>query len=280
MEITNLVTSPFGIGTRLIFELLKRGESVYTVFASPKDVPMSFLGRANLKYGFTKLDQELNIEKGLPHRAVHLFHIYEFYNAPSLKLFHANTMSTLLLLEWAKKVKVSKFIYLSSGEVYGQGRNLTESAPFNPKSFYATTKLQAEMLIRYYSKNFELKIVRLFFPFGKGLNYGYLHHLFENIKSGQGIETDYCTISPTYIDDIIEPLLNLRDRPGYIVSNFCGTPVDIKELVEKIEKILGNKAKITGIGKTELSGSGSNARETLNYKETPLDLALKNALAQ
>ena len=66
METANLVTNPFGIGEKLILELLNRGESVYTIFSSPKDVPMSFLGKINLKYGFIKFDRDVNLEKVLP----------------------------------------------------------------------------------------------------------------------------------------------------------------------------------------------------------------------
>ncbi|MEO0155497.1 MAG: SDR family oxidoreductase, partial [candidate division WOR-3 bacterium] len=191
MEIENLVTCHTGIGELLTSELIKRGETVYTVFPSPKDVPMSFMGKINLKYGFVKFDQELNIEKGLPRKVKNIFHIYETYSGSFTKIFMANVTTTLLLLEWAKKVGVSKFILLSSGEVYGYGENIAENNPYNPRSFYATTKFHAETLSRYYNKNFEVKILRLFFPYGKNLLQGYLYNLIESLKNTGTIETDY-----------------------------------------------------------------------------------------
>ena len=45
MEFDNLITSSFGLGEKIILELLRRGESVFAVFPTAKDVPMSFLVR-------------------------------------------------------------------------------------------------------------------------------------------------------------------------------------------------------------------------------------------
>lgn len=276
MEIAILVTTAFGIGEKLINELLKRGESVYTLFPSPKDVPMSYLGKINLKYGFVKLDQETNIEKALPKKTINVFHIYEVYQAPFTKMFMANTAATMFLLEWAKRVGVAKFIYLSTGEIYGYGRNLNENAPYNPKSFYATTKFQAEMLSRYYNKNFELKIMRPFFPLGKELKYGYIHNLSEAVKNEVAIETEYCIITPTFIDDIVETLIRMRDQPGSSIFNICGSSTSVENLISGLAKMCKKPARVAKIGKAELCGDCSKAKTALGYKETPLETAIHN----
>ncbi|MEO0095459.1 MAG: NAD(P)-dependent oxidoreductase [candidate division WOR-3 bacterium] len=270
MEIENLVTSHSGIGELLTSELIKRGETVYTVFPSPKDVPMSFLGKINLKYGFVKFDQELNIEKGLPRKVKNIFHIYETYSGPFTKIFMTNAATTLFLLEWAKKVGASKFILLSSGEIYGYGENITESNSYNPRSFYATTKFYAETLSRYYNKIFEVKILRVFFPYGKNLHQGYLYNLTESLKNTGIIETDYGAICPTLIDDIIEPLIKLRDVPGNSVYNICGSAISLSQLIKEIESAIGKTAKKLNTGKNILCGDCSKAKADLGYKETSL----------
>ncbi|MEO0128727.1 MAG: NAD(P)-dependent oxidoreductase [candidate division WOR-3 bacterium] len=274
MEIENLVTCHTGIGELLTSELIKRGETVYTVFPSPKDVPMSFLGKINLKYGFVKFDQELNIEKGLPRKVKNIFHIYETYSGSFTKIFMANVTTTLLLLEWAKKVGVSKFILLSSGEVYGYGENIAENNPYNPRSFYATTKFHAETLSRYYNKNFEVKILRLFFPYGKNLLQGYLYNLIESLKNTGTIETDYGAICPTLIDDIIEPMIKLRDQTGNSVYNICGSSIPLPHLIKEIESAIGKVPKKVSTGKTILCGVCAKAKDELGFKET----SLKNGL--
>lgn len=279
MEIENLVTSHTGIGELLTSELIKRGETVYTVFPSPKDVPMSFLGKINLKYGFTKFDQELNIEKGLPRKVKNIFHVYETYSGSFTKIFMANVTTTMLLLEWAKKVGAGKFILLSSGEVYGYGENVNENAPYNPRSFYATTKFHAETLSRYFSKNFEVKILRLFFPYGKNLQQGYVFNLIESFKNTGIIETDYGTICPTSIDDIIEPLIKLRDTPGNNVYNICGSSISLNQLIKEIETGTGKNVKKLNTGRNVLCGDCTRAKGELNYKETPLKNAIQHLIS-
>jgi len=276
MEIANLVTSPFGIGEKLVLELLKRGETVYTVFPSPKDVPMSYLGKVNFKYGFTRFDQDVNPEKALPRKAINLFHVYEAYAGPFMKVYTANTTATLALMEWAKKSGVNKFILISTGEIYGQGRNLTDTAPFNPRNFYANTKFQAELLTRFY-RNFEIKILRVFFPFGKGVD-SYVNRLLMSIKTAAPVETEYGVISPTYADDVTEPLLRIRESKGNCIFNICGRPIAIEELVQKAEQAANKSGSKIKYGKVELTGDNQKARDELGYQATLTETALTATL--
>jgi nucleoside-diphosphate-sugar epimerase len=276
LEITNLVTSPFGIGEKLVLELLKRNETVYTVFPSPKDVPMSYLGKVNFKYGFTRFDQDVNPEKALPRKAVNLFHVFEIYSGPFMKVYTANTTATLSLMEWAKKAGVTKFIMVSTGELYGQGRNLNETGQFNPRSFYANSKFQAELLTRFY-RAFEIKILRVFFPFGKGVD-GYVNRLLASIKTSSPVETEYGVISPTFCDDLTEPLIRMRDIKGNCTFNVCGRPTAIEELVQAAEKVANKSGSKVKYGKVELTGDNQKARAELGYQETLIETALTATL--
>lgn len=279
MEIANLVTHPFGIGEKLILELMKRGETVHTVYASPKDVPMSLLGKPQLKWGFYRFsgDKDLNIEKGLPRKVDNVFHLYDLYAGPVPKLVLANTMTTVLLLDWAKKVGAKQFILVSTGEVYGTGKECSETAPYNPRSAYATTKFQSEIISRYYAKAFMLKTVRLFFPFGRGVNQGYIHNLVESVRTGGAIETEYGLITPTYAGDVTGPLIKIRSINDTTGFNICGKSLAVSELVKTIEENLGKTANKVITGKTELSGNCAKARDALGYSETPIDQAVRNS---
>jgi len=277
METANLVTNPFGIGEKLILELLNRGESVYTIFSSPKDVPMSFLGKINLKYGFIKFDRDVNLEKVLPKKVRNVFHLHEVYSGAFTKIFKSNPGATLLLLDWSRRNSVSKFIYLSSGEVYGHGKNQDEKSAYNPRSFYATTKFETEILFRYYYKSLGINTVRIFFPFGKSLSQGYISNLHQSIKSGDNIETEYSVISPTFINDTIEPLIKLREIKGNQIFNICGSPVKVEVLIDEVKKICSKSPKKVSVGKTELTGDSSKAKEILGYRETFLNEALKSS---
>ncbi len=271
-----LVTSPFGLGEKLILELLKTGESVYTIFASPKEVPMSFLGKINLKYGFIRFDLDSNFEKSLPKRVKCVYHLYEMYYGPFTAVFKANTCATLQLLDWSKKAGVGKFIYMSSGEVYGDGSQLNESNSYNPKSFYATTKFETEILFRFYAKFFSIDTLRVFFPFGRSHRQAYLCNLYQAITNGEAIDTEYGIINPTYVDDMVAPLIVLQEKKENHIINFAGEKVKVQELIDKMIKISGKTPKKIKIGNIELTGDSSRASQKFNYSATPWQEAIEN----
>lgn len=62
-----------------------------------------------------------------------------------------NILGTINLLKLFPK---SKFIFLSSSAVYGEGPNHREDGPVNPKSPYAISKLAAENYIKLMAKSF------------------------------------------------------------------------------------------------------------------------------
>ena len=280
MEFDNLVTSAFGFGEKLILELLKRGESVFAIYPTPKDVPMSFLGKKNIKYGFLKLAHDPILDKALPRRVKHIFHVFEAYTGRFSKVFKANTLATLLLLDWARNAGAESFTYLSSGEVYGNGKDFSEEAAIEPHGFYATTKAHAEALLKFYERAFRINIVRLFFPFSNGVEQGFVFNLANAVESGVPIESYYLTVSPTFGDDIVGPLLKVRDQKEAGTYNLCGSAVAVSTIVEEMGKIIGKEPKKVEIGKSELTGTCKVAREKLGYAETPIRDALERSFKQ
>ncbi|MBN2619601.1 NAD(P)-dependent oxidoreductase [candidate division WOR-3 bacterium] len=271
---TYLITDPFGIGEQLILRLNEQGESVFTIYPTPKEVPMSFLGKINLKYGFFKFEQEGDLSRVLPRRVKYVIHLYDIYHGPFTTMFKANPCATLSLLDWARKMPVEKFIYLSSGEVYGQGQGVDENGHFNPINFYATTKFETEYLFRYFQKTFPITTLRVFFPFGKKVKTGLIRDLVDAIDKGKPFETNYGTISPTFANDAVDPLLQSLVRKESTVYNMCGSSIDLLALAEKIGRIINKPLKGIKTGKTVLTGSNARVVQDLAFKETPLDEAL------
>jgi len=74
-----------------------------------------------------------------------------------------NILGTIQLLEYAKEVKVKRFIHISSAATYGEPEFLpiTEDHPRNPKSPYGLSKLVSEKYVRLYSKLYNLETVVL-----------------------------------------------------------------------------------------------------------------------
>ena len=277
IDMTYLITDPFGVGEQLILRLIDRGHSVFTIYPNPKEVPMSFLGKVHLKYGFLKFDQEKDLTRTLPKRVKYVVHLYDMYSGPFTTMFRANPCATLSLLDWARKAQVEQFVYVSSGEVYGQGSGVDEQAPYNPHTFYATTKFETEYLFRYYHAALPISTVRLFFPFGKRVRGGLITDLKEAIIKERTFQTGYTTISPTFVNDVVDVINTVIEQKSDDVYNVCGSPVNIKDLAEKIASVTGKDLKEIKTGKTVLTGSNAKATRILGFKETPLEEALRHA---
>ncbi|MBP1157460.1 MULTISPECIES: dTDP-glucose 4,6-dehydratase [unclassified Paenibacillus] len=79
---------------------------------------------------------------------------------PSL-FVKTNVMGTQILLEAAKKFKVTKFVQVSTDEVYGSlGPTglFTEETPLSPNSPYSASKAGGDLLVRAYHETFGLPI--------------------------------------------------------------------------------------------------------------------------
>lgn len=76
---------------------------------------------------------------------------------------HTNVYGTHVLLESAKKVGITRFIHISTDEVYGEvkedGDELLESSILAPTNPYAASKAAAEMLVQSYQKSFKLPVI-------------------------------------------------------------------------------------------------------------------------
>lgn len=76
---------------------------------------------------------------------------------------HTNVYGTHVMLESAKKVGVTRFIHVSTDEVYGEVKDddddLLETSILAPTNPYAASKAAAEMLVNSYMKSFKLPVI-------------------------------------------------------------------------------------------------------------------------
>ena len=81
----------------------------------------------------------------------------------SIQFTRNNIMGTHVLLEAAKVHKISKFIHVSTDEVYGEGHDesepMIEDHVLEPTNPYAATKAGAEFLAKSYHRSFRLPII-------------------------------------------------------------------------------------------------------------------------
>ena len=81
-----------------------------------------------------------------------------------------NVNGTVNVLEMARKLNASRFVFSSSAAIYGDPEEMPvcEDFPLNPLSPYAASKIAAEMCIHSYSKSYDLNssILRYFNVYG------------------------------------------------------------------------------------------------------------------
>jgi len=206
--------------------------------------------------------------------------------------YDTNVTGTLHLLDAARATGVERFIFASSSSVYG----VSKTVPFSEEqhltqtiSPYAATKLAAEFLCSTYSHLYQLRVValRYFTVYGPRQRPDLAIHQFtKKIHAGQPIDQfgdgttrrDY-----TYIDDIIQGTMAALTYSGPLFDIFNlgeSETIQLKDLIEKIEKALGKKAKINQLpeqpGDVPLTCADiSKARRLLGYNPTtPLDAGL------
>jgi len=72
-------------------------------------------------------------------------------------IIETNVRGTLVLLQAARELKISRFVHVSTDEVYGDipaGRASDESYPLQPNSPYSASKAASDMLVRSFVKTY------------------------------------------------------------------------------------------------------------------------------
>ena len=161
--------------------------------------------------------------------------------------------------------KIKKIIFASSAAVYDESKTaINENANTNPVSPYGKSKLQAEQIIKKYSKEFGVDVItlRMFNVYGKGQNVQYagvISKFIENISkdipiqiNGDGEQTrDFVSIFDvvTAFDCSIK---NIEGKKGTIYNIGTGKSISINELAEMIQEISEKKIEIKH--KEQISG--------------------------
>ena len=132
---------------------------------------MTFLQGDILAPGDLEQAEGHNIDK-IVHAAVFTGVLPEVEASRSRSIVEINVMGTTNLLELARRIKPKRFLYVSSGSVYGerpQGEDsLREDAPLHPHTLYESTKYVSELLTRRFGEmhGFQTLATRLSSPYG------------------------------------------------------------------------------------------------------------------
>jgi len=281
-----LVTGSAGfIGSALSIRLLDRGDDVvgldnHNDYYDP-DLKEARLSRHidNPKYEHIRADIE---DKEL---ITEIFESYKFDGVINLAAQagvrysienpHAYLNSNILgfgnILEGCRNSRISHLVYASSSSVYGSNTEMPFSIHHNvdhPLSLYAASKKANELMAHTYSHLYKLPTtgLRFFTVYGPwGRPDMALFKFTDAILSGKKIQIfnygkhrrDF-----TYIDDIVEGVVRVLDKPAKSNPNWSGeapdpgsslspwriynignnSPVELMDYIEAIESALGMKA--------------------------------------
>ena len=186
---------------------------------------------------------------------IHLSQSNHFRNFPkfAIDIFKVNLESTAKLLDYATKTGVKKFIYTSSGAVYGNSKLPMREEYLNfpghsENSYYATTKYCAETLVKSYSSLITGIILRPFFIYGAGQNRNMLMpRLFDKILNNKEIflnGKNGIKINPIHVEDATKALFFAMKINTSSTYNLAGPQIlSIREICNIIGKKIKKKPR-------------------------------------
>ncbi len=282
-----LVTGAAGfIGSTLVLRLLARGDTVIGIdshndYYDPA-IKEARLARHASHLNYTHLRIDLSDRKAIenafatykPQRVVNLAAQagvrYSIENP--LAYIHSNIVGFAHILEGCRHNAVEHLVYASSSSVYGANTAMPFSVHQNvdhPLSLYAASKKSNELMAHTYSHLYGLPTtgLRFFTVYGPwGRPDMALFKFTKAILAGEPIQVfnygkhrrDF-----TYVDDIVEGVIRVLDRPAsdnldwnsdqpdpgtsrdpwrvYNIGN--NRPVELMDYISALEKALGKKAQ-------------------------------------
>ena len=169
-----------------------------------------------------------------------------------------NCISTLNLLQFARKTSCKNFIFASSMSVYGQAQAnfVDETHTTIPLSMYAVGKLASENYLRIFQRyGISSVALRLFNTYGPGQNMLNLRQGMVSIYMAQALENETILVKGSsdryrdfiYIDDVSRIVGHFvkSEIVGVEVYNVCtGSKTTVSTLIDTIKKALGNESVV------------------------------------
>lgn len=222
---------------------------------------------------------------------VHLAQSAHFREVPEKApdVFAVNVASTAKLLDYAWRTGVRRFVYASSGGVYGGGSGVFhENSPLTPGGqlgYYLGSKLCGEVLTQGYASHLQVSVLRFFFIYGKGQNRSMLiPRLVDSVREGRPINLTGphgLTINPIHASDAAAAVLASLARNDSATYNIAGDEIiSLRGLCEKIESLTGARgvyAESPGVP-TDMVGDISAMRAALHHPRVRLDEGLRDLL--
>ena len=160
-------------------------------------------------------------------------------------MVEVNIAATFKLLEYAREREIRRFVFASSGGVYGfSDKMLTEDHTVCPPDFYLRSKYAGELLLESYRSFFTTVVLRPFFVYGAGQRSNMLMaRLARNIARGEPVKlpgADGLALNPLYVRDAAAAITKAAELRGHALINIAGKEVlSIRHVSEIMGRHLG-----------------------------------------
>lgn len=222
-----LITGANGLLGQEVVKLLVPDYDVHTI--TRKDVVNTHLTNH-------KIDLSTNWSAAsLPTEIDTIFHLAQSENFRNFPLkaddiFKVNIESTAKLLDFGFKSRIKRFVFASSGGVYGSGsHSFTENSPLSQSThlgFYLGSKLCGEILTQNYSSFFDVIILRFFFMYGKNQKRDMLiPRLIDNVRDGREViltGQNGISLNPIHVSDAAQAMKSTLNLKGSHTLNVAG----------------------------------------------------------
>jgi UDP-glucose 4-epimerase len=169
----------------------------------------------------------------------------EISHADPIADFDTNARGTFLLLRWAERQGIGRFLFASSMAVYGSTEGpVAEPCPPQPVSFYGASKVAAEAAVSMFGRQGGAPtIFRMFNVYGPGQNLDNLRQGMASIYLAQLLGGGPIVVKGSldryrdlvYIDDVVDAWLRAIEAPSSIGATYnvgTGHKTTVRALVD------------------------------------------------
>lgn len=254
-----IVTGAAGfIGSTLVDSLLNQGIEVLGIdnFSTGR---IQFLKEAKLNPKFTLLEEDLYSGQELSSVFIGMDAVFHLAANADVRFgpdhpgrdLEQNTIVTHKVLEAARKAGVKKFIFSSTGSVYGEAEVVPtpENAPFPIQtSLYGASKLACEGMIAAYAESFGMQvwIFRFVSILGPRYTHGHVYDFHQQLIEHPGVLTvlgnGHQKKSYLHVSDCIEAIdISLRESSNLVniinlgVNGYCEVRDSIGWIIDEMD---------------------------------------------
>lgn len=258
-----MITGASGLLGSFVLPLLQDHE-VFSLGVNKPECPSSAKFH-HLPFDLSSDDFDIHLPNSIE-AVIHLAQSNHFKDFPekAKDIVAVNALSTIKLLDYARRAKAKTFIYASSGAVYGTPADLchenTALTVDSKKGLYYASKLASEMFVESYSNYMKTVILRFFFIYGPGQRKQMLIPRLVNSV----LENKPISLQGNY---------GMKINPIYVVDAANAVSASLSIQQSTIINVAGSEVlSLRQIGETIAAHAGKSPCFDINHSETPIDL--------